>query len=474
LILAGEKSNRHGAVQAGCEFLNKALAISEKAQFTLRPEENVRLHYERAQSHMGIGAVGDAADSFRTAIEISRRHGMAHFERESLVYLATLMYMWPSRGEADRTLEEGLGRARETQDKGLESTILSMMSLRSVVYERHRGNQAVLDAEPIALESGEPRSILGTRLVRSIWERHLGRPRKTVELTEGMTELLRGMYNINILSNVIWVRGVALAEIGQIDEAVATLREGIEICERFGALYRLDTLYNSLAYCYGEIYQLEQAWKFNLKAEEIARKLMEKYPIGRRQWAHGLGEAEVGLMENLFDQGNQDTAWERLKFLEEESRSADFDMNRYQWESRMNVLSAQIFLHRNDINAAESVIERNLDSVRRQHMKKREGSFLRLLGEVQWRRNQQESAVTTFNEAIRILAEVENPRQLWQAHRSLALVFKRLGRFSEAREQSACAAKGIIDIANGLADKELKEGFLHARPSREILQEAEK
>jgi tetratricopeptide (TPR) repeat protein len=469
LILAGEKSNRHGAVQAGCEFMNKALAISEKAQLTLKPEEEVRLHYERGQSHMGVGAIGDGAESFRRALELSRRHGMGHFERESLVSLAFLMYMWPSHEEADRTLREGLARARETQDKGLESTILGMMSLRSLVYERHRGNQAVLDAEPVALESGDPKSILGTRLVRSIWERHLGRPRKTVELTEGMIELLKNSYNINIISNVMWIRGVALAEIGRMDEAVAILREGIEICERFGALYRLDTLYNCLAYCYGEIYQLGQAWKLNLKAEEGARMLMEKYPFGRRQWAHGLGEAVVGLMENLFDQGNQDTAWERLKSLEEESKSADFDMNRYQWESRMNFLAAQILLHRNDIGAAEAVIERNLDSVRRQHMKKREGSFLRLLGEVQRRNNDHESALTTLNEAVRILTEVENPRQLWLAHHSLASTLEEIKRSSEAREQWGRAAAVIRNFAGALSDRGLREGFLKAQPIQEIL-----
>ena len=473
LILSGEKSNRHGAVQAGSEFLNKALEISEKAQVVLKPEEEVRLHYERGQSHLGVGAMGAAAESFRRAIELSRRYGMAHFEKDSLMYLATLMYLWPSPEEAERTLEEGLARARETKDKGLESSVLSMMSLRSVVYERHRGNQAALDAESIALESGDPRSIVGARLVRSIWERHLGRPRKTVELTEGMTELLRGMYNISILSNVIWVRAVALAETGRMDEAVASLREGIEICERFGALYRLDTFYNCLAYCYGEIYQLDQASKFNLKAEEIARMLIEKYPVGRRQWAHGLGEAVVGLVENLFDQGNQDTAWERLTSLEQESRSADFDMNRYQWESRMNCLTAQILLHRNDIDAAEVVIQRNLHSVRTQHMKKREGSFLRLLGEVQRRRKEHENAVTTLNQAILILAEVENPRQLWQAHQSLATTLKELKRPSEATEQWGRAAEVIQNSAKALSDRGLREGFLKSRPIREILSRAE-
>jgi tetratricopeptide (TPR) repeat protein len=473
LILAGEKSNLHGAVQAASEFLTKALEISEKARVVLKPEEAVRLHYELGQSHMGVGAMGASAESFRTAIELSRLHGMARFESESRLYLASLMYLWPSREEAEQTLEEGLARARETQDKGLESMILSMMSLRSVVYERHRGNQAVLDAEPIALESGDPRSIVGTRLVRSIWERHLGRPRKTVELTEGLSELLRGMYNISILSNVIWVRGIALAEIGQVDEAMAALRDGIEISERFGALYRLDTFYNCLAYCCGEIYQLDEASKFNLKAEEIVRKLMEKYPVGRRQWAHGLGEAVVGLVENLFDQGNEDTAWERLKSLEQESRSADFDMNRYQWESRMNLLTAQILLHRNDVGAAEAIVERNLHSVQTQHMKKREGSFLRLLGEVQRRRNQHENAAATLNEAIRILAEVENPRQLWQAHHSLASTFKEMKRSGEAREQWGRAAKIIQHSANALSDRSLREGFLKAQPIRDMLSQTE-
>lgn len=473
LILAGEKSNTHGAVQAGCEFLNKALEISEKAQLSLKPEEEARLQYERGQSHMGVGAIDAAAASFRRALELSRRHGLAHFEREGLVSLAYLMYMWPSHDEADRTLKEGLARARETQHKGLESTILSTMSLRSLVYERHRGNQEVLDAEPIALESGDPRSILGSRLVRSIWERHLGRPRKTVELTEGMIELLQSSYNINITSNVIWIRGVALAEIGQIEQAVASLREGIEICERFGARYRLDTLYNCLAYCYGEIYQLERARELNAKAEEIARMLMVKYPFGRRQWAHGLGEAVMGLTETLFDQGDEDTAWKRLKSLEQESRSEDFDMNRYQWESRLNLLAAEILVHRNDIGAAEAIIQKNLDSVRRQHMKKREGSFLRLLGEVQRRRNEYESAVTTLNEAVRILAEVENPRQLWQAHHSLASTLEGLKSSSEAREQWGRAAEVVQNVAAALSDRGLREGFLQARPIREILSQTE-
>jgi class 3 adenylate cyclase/tetratricopeptide (TPR) repeat protein len=474
LILAGEKSNQHGAVQAACEFLDKALEVSERAQVKLKPEEEVRVHYERAQGHLGVGAVGVAAESYRKSIELSRRHAMVDFEKESLRYLAFVTYMWPSGEDAGRIWEEGLARAREIQDKGLESHILAMMSLWDMVYERHRGNQTVIDAERIALASGDPRSILGARFVRSIWERHLGRPRKTVEITEGMPELLRSMYNISVLSNVIWVRAVALAEIGHIEDAITILREGIDLCERFGALFRLATLYNCLGYCYGEIHQLEQAWKFNLKSEEIARRLMEKHHLGTRQWAHCAGEANASLMENLLDQGNLDAAWDRMKSIEKESKSSDFDMNRYQWESRVNYLAAQILLHRNDIGQAEDLIQENLKRVRREHMRKREGSFLRLLGEVQMRRNEHENAVTSLNQAISILTEVENPRQLWLAYTSLASVFKQQGRSSEAKDHLGHAAKGILNFANGLADRELRVGFLNAEPVREILEEAER
>jgi len=81
-------------------------------------------------------------------------------------------------------------------------------------------------------------------------------------------------------------------------------------------------LYNCLGYCYGEIYQLEQARKLNIKAEEIARMLMEKYPVGRSNGPM-VWRGRGGSDGNLFDQGDHDTAWKRLKSLEEESRSAD-------------------------------------------------------------------------------------------------------------------------------------------------------
>ena len=48
-----------------------------------------------------------------------------------------------------------------------------------------------------------------------------------------------------------------------------------------------------------------------------------------------------------------------------------------------------------------------------------------------------------------------------------------LERYSEAREHLGAAAEVIRKTANGLSDRELKEGFLGAEPIREILSKAE-
>ena len=105
-------------------------------------------------------------------------------------------------------------------------------------------------------------------------------------------------------------------------------------------------------------------------------------------------------------------------------------------------------------------------------MKKIEGRFLRLLGEVQVKRNEPDNAIRSLSEAILILKEVGNPRQLWQAHASLASVYGKLERGAEAKEQWGAAAEVIHKTASGLSEPELREGFLKARPIREILANA--
>jgi tetratricopeptide (TPR) repeat protein len=138
----------------------------------------------------------------------------------------------------------------------------------------------------------------------------------------------------------------------------------------------------------------------------------------------------------------------------------------------MHYLAAQILLARGDPPHAESLIQENLEITRRLHAKKRQGGFLRLLGEVRMRRGTYEEALQSFNQAIALLQEVGNPRQLWQAHASLASAYEKMGRWREAKDHWGAGVERIHQVANGLSDRDLRESFLQAGPIRVILSRA--
>jgi tetratricopeptide (TPR) repeat protein len=234
----------------------------------------------------------------------------------------------------------------------------------------------------------------------------------------------------------------------------------------------LGRLYNTLGYCFNEVHHPKEAWRWNLESEGIARKLMEQYPMGSPIAAEIVAQANVNLMENLFDQGKTEEAWDRIKSFEEESKSPDYYRSRDRWEARLDFLTSLILLQRGNVDDAEARIAKKLEISRREHTKKIEGRFLRLLGEVQMKRNDFDHAISSMSEAILILKEVGNPRQLWQTHESLAAVYDKMGRLSEAREQRGAAAELIHKTANGLSDRNLREGFLNANPIRDILAKA--
>jgi hypothetical protein len=201
---------------------------------------------------------------------------------------------------------------------------------------------------------------------------------------------------------------------------------------------------------------------------------MEQYPMGRQMAAEAVAQANVNLMENLFDQGNPNAAWDRLNSFKEESKSDDYVRARDRWEDRMHYLAAQILILRDNIGEADAIIQDGLKETQKEHKRKREGCFLRLLGELQIRRKESEHGISNLIEAIQILKDVGNPRQLWQAHSSLAQAFAKVDRPSESREQWRAAASVVESTAAELHEKELRETFMNAAPIREILEQADR
>ena len=182
-----------------------------------------------------------------------------------------------------------------------------------------------------------------------------------------------------------------------------------------------------------------------------------------------LAQSRINLLENYFDQNKLDEAWNGIQSFRVEAKGDDFKRFRHQWESRLNYLAVQILLIRNDTAQANTIIQENLKLVKDKLLKKRQGCFLRLAGELLVRRNEFENALNYLRESVHLLEDVGNPRQLWQAYASLASTFHRAGKSSEEHEYWGRTADLINKTADRLSDNELKSDFLNADPIKRIL-----
>jgi tetratricopeptide (TPR) repeat protein len=282
------------------------------------------------------------------------------------------------------------------------------------------------------------------------------------------------VFNLNQLAGLTMTRGLALAEFGRVQDAINLLQDGIDISEKLSGVLFFGRLYNSLGYCYQEILHPERAWRLNLRSEEVGRGLMHRYPKGREVAGEIVAQATVNLMENLYDQGKTDEAWHRIGSFKKESKNRVYDRTRRRWEVRMDSLIARILLDRGELDQAETIAHKNLKINQEARAAKYEGRYLELLGEISFLRKNTDSAIRNLKKSIQILKEVGNPRQICQAHASLASVLDKLDKHAEARDQWGEAAAVIQRQAGNLSEPKLRAGFLEAQPIRRILTNIEK
>ena len=317
LLLAAEKSNQSMAAQTAFVFFTKALKIIENAHVSLDPDKYRRIHQGLASASVDVSDINTALEHYEKALEVCQKHGMVAHEMQILFEVGIArFYMSIEREESIRFYDRGIARAREAGDKAAEGGILSYKGL----YIGHcghpyGGHKMVTEAEALALQAGNPLTVGVTRTIRALTERWLGRPGKAIELTENLTAAHIKMFNLSRLSANIFIRGLSLAEVGRIEEAIVRLKYGIDLCEKLGGALHLGRLYNTLGYCYGEIHHPEEAWKWNVKGEGIARKLLEQYRVRSPIAGEIVAQAGVNLMENLFDQGKTEEVLDAHKTL---------------------------------------------------------------------------------------------------------------------------------------------------------------
>ncbi len=471
LVLAGEKSNKTQAADAAVDFFTRALNLIAKDDKMPDPGLAKRIRVGRAAPLHAMGRIEESLEDFTEAIRFARE---TEDERTALTCLTQIPMLIYNTTEKDRIpafCEEGLDLARALKDRGAEARITAILTHWRYVWGFSDEFERMYQALTLAKQSGQPAALLTAGLLLAILERWRGNPGKALGHSEGIVEMLRSGFNIFLASAGAFARGLALTDVGKYDEAIRFLREWINLMERNSIYLNLGRCYNSLGWAYSEVYDFERAVSLNKKALENVSTLRTS-PSLLFSALEMEGQSQVNVMENKFDMGKVDEAWDDIVRFEQVSDQPEYAFLGDRWASRLKLLKGNILLSRGNLAEAEELARRCLDTGTKRGYKKYVARAERLLGNTLIERAAHEMGETNLRSSLAKFEDVGNPKQIWTTHNSLACLYEKMNRRDLSREQWQVAASIVQSTADGLLDNDLRKAFTNAAPVRQIMEGA--
>ena len=471
LVFAGEKSYRSQAAHTAVDFYTRALKQIEKADRSADPDLIMQIREELADSFHSMGKIEESYDEYQEAIRLAKESGDQPKLLEILSKIPFLIYNTTLADKTPHMCEQGLELARDLKDKGAEAYLTTLHSWWRYQWQGSDEYETLQHCLAMAEKSGQPQALMGARSYLAILERWRGNPQRALELTEGLIAPLQSVFFVSLSNYLNLMFSWDLTELGRYKEAFRYLEQGLDIAEKNSLHFFIGKYYNTLGWTYSELYSLKKALNFNNQALENITAL-KKSPAMAYMVSEIRAMTEVNLMENKFEMGKADEAWEDLACLEEAIASPDYDFNRDRWDARMKDLKGLILLKKGDLDGAQKMVEQGLEVATKRQYKKYIGRAERLSGQILAKRDAYDLAEAKLREALSKLKEVGNPKQLWITHIALARLYEKMNRPDLEREQWQAAASVINSTADDLEDEELRTTFINAKPVREILENA--
>ncbi|MBT4512643.1 MAG: AAA family ATPase, partial [Chloroflexi bacterium] len=469
LVRAAEKSNLSQAVHSAADFFNRALSIIKSSGKVSDPDLMLRIRIERAPTLHAIGKLEESLSDYEEAVRLAKETGDQQKLLKCLAAIPNVIYNTPLKDKAPQYYEQGLELARALGDQGIEAQILSHYAFWRSLWQESDECSASKNALSLAEKSGQPASVLLTRYFLALAERWRGNPLKALELTEGMEGMLHSMFNLGLAGFIAFGRMMMLNDGGRYRDAINLQSKWIDIFEQNPNYLLLGRFYNIHGWTCSELYDLEKAFSFNQQALEVKKSVIEDATTIFSA-SEVTAQTEVNLMENKFEMGKLDDAWEHINRLEEKSKHPDFDMGRFRWLIRLRVLKGNILIVKGDLDSAEKLAGICLEDANKRHFIKYIGRAERLFGEILTQRQAYDKAEERFKTALVKLTEFGNPKQLWITHTALAGLYQKMNRPDSERGQWQAAAAVVKTTADGLQDEALCKNFISSAQVQEILE----
>jgi len=242
-------------------------------------------------------------------------------------------------------------------------------------------------------------------------------------------------------------RGVTLTGIGNYDEALSTMEEGLALAAKVGDEVNRHRLLNSLGWLHIECGDLEGGLDLNRQGAEGARKRGDPETIAN---------PEINLGDIFLEKGDLTLAYEFLDGVYQLVRNpATSEWMKWRYSTHLFASLGDLWLARGDYAKAREFCDHSLDIATRTQSRKNLVKGWRLKGEITQARRQWDEAENAFRQALSIAEAVGNPTQLWKTYLALGRLYTDTKK-PELTEQAFKAAREVID---GIKESLLNPGL---------------
>jgi tetratricopeptide (TPR) repeat protein len=260
----------------------------------------------------------------------------------------------------------------------------------------------------------------------------------------------------------LWIRGLAQGGQGAYEEALASLKEGLELSERLGDQLFRCRLLNTLGWVYGELYNFAQALRYNQEGSALS------YTLGDPEI---IRNAELNLGDISLRLGDLDQAQQYLeKVYRDAQQHGTWGEEWMKWRYSQHLAHSlgELWLTKGNADRALQFAQTCLTLAEPTASLKNLVKGWRLRGQVLLAQGQGAQAEEALDRALTVGQDIGNPPQLWQTYQALGALYEWRAEWRRAHAAYANALDVIEGVAARLHDFDVKQTFLVAQPVQQI------
>jgi tetratricopeptide (TPR) repeat protein len=269
----------------------------------------------------------------------------------------------------------------------------------------------------------------------------------------------------------LFMYAIAMGEQGYYQAAIEILEAGRRHGLKAGEQYSTPKVTNSLGWAHHELCCFDKAIEYNNLALDSIQELLSPETSNLFEIE---SHTRINLGENYLMKGNFKKALEHLELVYANSLKSEYFFNLWRYKPRCLLGLGELWLQKGDLSKAQYYQDKLIDHgwTTKWPYKKYQVRSGRLQGNIYAAQGKFDEAQNELQQALKMAEQLGNPTQLWKTHQALGGLFFKQGKNDHASAKYLNTIKIVQGIAEKLTDPELKEGFLHSEPIREVFAQA--